>query len=64
MLRNKNIQYFDDNKEKYVGIKMDELVNIECLLASHNVIRSIQGINKLTTLRTLNLSFNFLSDLK
>jgi hypothetical protein len=41
MLRNKNIQAFDDNKDKYVGIKMEELVNIECLLASHNVIRSI-----------------------
>ena len=63
MLRNKNIQTFDDNKDKYVGIKMDELVNIECLLASHNVLRSIQGIVKLTTLITLNLSFNYLTEL-
>jgi Leucine-rich repeat (LRR) protein len=63
MLRNKDIQYFDDNKDKYIGIMMDELVNIECLLVSHNVLRSINGIQKLTTLLTLNLSFNYITEL-
>lgn len=37
---------------------MDELINIECIIASHNVIRSVAAISQLTSLRQLNLSFN------
>ena len=41
---------------------MDEMINIECVFASHNFIRSIAAISQLTTLRQLNLSFNQLTD--
>lgn len=62
MLRDKGIEYFDDVRGKD-GFKLEELFNIECLLASHNKIRDVFGVSQLTTLVELNLSFNELSDL-
>jgi len=62
MLRDKKIEIFDTNRENMEGFKMDELINIECIMASHNLIRNIQAISQLTTLRELNLSFNRISD--
>lgn len=57
-----NIEYFDDNKAD--RLKIDELINIEAILASHNVIRDLYGIGQLTTLKELNLSFNNISDIR
>jgi len=56
ILRDKEIEYFDDNKQD--RFKMEEMVNIEAVYASHNLIRDLYGIAQLTTLRELNLSFN------
>jgi internalin A len=42
---------------------MDDLVNLECLYASHNLIKDLFGISQLTTLRELNLSFNQIQDI-
>lgn len=62
MLRDKGIEYFDDVRGKD-GFRLEDLFNIECLLASHNRIRDVFGVSQLTTLVELNLSFNELSDL-
>ena len=61
ILRDKKISVFDDNKKD--GLVLNELANIECLLASHNLIKDITGVCKLVTLQELNLSFNFISDI-
>lgn len=37
---------------------MDDLMNLECLYASHNLIKDVYGVSKLTWLLELNLSFN------
>ena len=42
VLRDKKIEYFEDNKQD--GLKLDELVNIEAIFASHNLIKEIFGI--------------------
>jgi len=63
MLRDKNVEIFDDHRDTMNGFRLDELSNIECIMASHNVIRNIQGITQLTTLIELNLSFNQISDI-
>ena len=42
-MRDKKIEVFDDNKED--GLKLDELVNIECVFASHNLIKDLIGIS-------------------
>lgn len=60
-MREKNIEFFEDNKED--GLKLDHLVNIEALLASHNIIRDLFGVSQLTTLVELNLNFNQISDI-
>jgi len=62
MLRDKGIDEFDDTRGPE-GFKLIELFNLECLLASHNKIKDIFGIQQLTTLIELNLSFNEVSDL-
>jgi Leucine-rich repeat (LRR) protein len=41
----------------------EELLNLECLYASHNLIKDIFGICQLTTIRELNLSFNMIVDI-
>lgn len=57
-----NIEYFDDNKaDKF---KLEDLINIEAILASHNVIRDLYGIGQLTSLKELNLSYNNISDIR
>lgn len=43
---------------------MEQLVNIEAIFASHNLIKDLYGISQLTTLRELNLSFNRISDIR
>jgi phage-related protein len=43
MLRDKGIEYFDDIKGEG-GFKLEELCNIECLMASHNLIKDMYGI--------------------
>lgn len=57
-----NIEYFDDNKAD--RFKIEELTNIDTILASHNVIRDLYGIGQLTTLKELNLSYNNISDIR
>lgn len=42
---------------------MDEMVNLECLYASHNLIKDLYGVSKCTTLLELNLSFNQITDI-
>lgn len=63
MLRDKNIEVFDDNNHGDEKLKLIELCNIECVYASHNKIRDIRGICQLTTLVELNLSFNRIIDI-
>ena len=60
VLRDKKIEYFEDNKAD--GFKLESLVNIEAIFASHNMIKELFGISQLTTLVELNLSFNNISD--
>jgi len=62
MMRDKGIDEFDDTRGKE-GFKLIELFNIECLLASHNHIKDLFGVQQLVTLVELNLSFNEISDL-
>ena len=57
-----NIEYFDDNKAD--RLKIDELINIEAILASHNIIRDLYGIGQLSSLKELNLSYNNISDIR
>ena len=65
MLRDKNIAYFDDNIEdkdkKGNSFKIADMCNVECLMASHNLIKDMNGILQLTTLVELNLSYNMIS---
>jgi hypothetical protein len=42
ILRDKNIEIFDNNKDG--GFNLEELVNIECIMASHNKIKDVYGI--------------------
>jgi hypothetical protein len=42
-LRDKNIEEFDNNYAD--GFKMDDLVNIESIYASHNKIKDLLGIS-------------------
>lgn len=48
MLRDKNIVYFDDNIEdkdkKGNSFKIADMCNLECLMASHNMIKDMNGI--------------------
>ena len=48
MLRDKKISIFDDNPEDLDAdgnmFKLVELCNLECLMASHNVIKDLTGI--------------------
>ena len=64
MLREKNIEVFDrpphGSKEFFL---LEELSNLECLFASHNLIKDIYGISQISNLRELNLSFNLISDI-
>jgi Leucine-rich repeat (LRR) protein len=60
-MREKEIEWFEDNKED--GFDIEKLVNIEALLASHNLIKDLFGISQLTTLVELNLNFNQISDI-
>ena len=66
ILRDKRISYFDDNFEDIDKegnrLKLVDLCNIECLMASHNMISDLTGILQLTTLVELNLSYNLLPD--
>jgi len=64
ILRDKNIETFDQPYPGAKGFfKMEELDNIECIYASHNLIKDIFGICQLVTLRELNLSFNLIQDI-
>ena len=68
MLRDKHIDYFDDNLEDLDDegncFKLTFMCNLECLMASHNMIKDINGILQLTTLVELNLSYNMVTDVK
>lgn len=59
ILRECKIRKFDNTKE----LDLDELVNLECLYASHNLLNDLYGIAKLTTLIELNLNNNDVSDI-
>lgn len=65
MLRDKNIAIFDDNIEDIDKdgnrFKIQDLCNVECLMASHNLIKDISGVLQLTTLVELNLSYNMIA---
>ena len=65
MLRDKNISIFDDNiedkDEEGNSFKIRDMCNLECLMASHNVITDMNGILQLTRLVELNLSYNMIS---
>lgn len=61
MMRDKNIQFFDEPGRHVLSdlrFSMDDLMNLECLYASHNLIKDVYGVSKLTWLLELNLSFN------
>ena len=61
MLRDHNIEVFDDNRTQQFSL--DELCNVECLFLSHNLIKDLLGISQLTTLLELNLNFNNIQDI-
>lgn len=42
MLREKNLEIFDNNQKD--DLKLEDLVNIEAIYASHNLIKDIYGI--------------------
>ena len=64
MLRDKKIAIFDDNYDDAGSrLKLEELCNVECIFASHNLIKEVIGIGTLTTLVELNLSFNMIEDI-
>ena len=42
IIRDKKIEAFEDNKAD--GLKIEELVNIEALYASHNLLKDLYGI--------------------
>lgn len=58
VLRELNIQKFDSTKD----LDLDDMVNIECLYMSHNLLNDLYGVAKLTTLVELNLNNNDISD--
>ena len=63
-LRDKNIGLIDSDLKS--GLDLSELVNCECLFASHNMIRDLFGISNIGTglgLKELNLSFNQIADI-
>jgi Leucine-rich repeat (LRR) protein len=66
MLREQKITIFNDNLEDEDDdgrkFKMEDLCNLECLMASHNFLKDINGIVQLTTLVELNLSYNRISE--
>ena len=61
ILRDQGLQKFDDNRKD--GLKMDDLVNCECIYLSHNDIKHLDGIGTISTLMELNLSFNRIHDI-
>ena len=64
MLREKNIEHFEAPAQGSKGyFKYEDLCNLECLFASHNLINDIFGICQFTTIRELNLSFNMIVDI-
>jgi Leucine-rich repeat (LRR) protein len=63
ILRDQGLEIFDDTRGKD-GVLMQDLFNIECLILSKNRINDLLGINQLTSLVELNLSFNNISHLK
>ena len=44
IIRDKKIEAFEDNKAD--GLKIEELVNIEAIYASHNLLKDLYGIGK------------------
>lgn len=61
ILRDKNIEIFEEDQPASKNyFSFDELVNLECIFASHNLIKDIYGICRINTLRELNLSFNMI----
>jgi len=44
MLREKGIEVFDDNLIAEFAFKMEDLCNVECVYASHNFIKEIDGV--------------------
>uniref|UniRef100_A0A7S3KCS3 Uncharacterized protein n=1 Tax=Euplotes crassus TaxID=5936 RepID=A0A7S3KCS3_EUPCR len=44
-------------------MNFDDMVNIECLCLSHNLLKDITSIGTMTTLVELNLNFNLISDI-
>jgi hypothetical protein len=60
MVRDKNIESVDDNKKE--GLLLEDLCNIECFYASHNLINDCYGIGLLTSLVELNLNNNRIAD--
>ena len=42
-MRDMNIEYFEDNKAE--GFLLENLVNIESIFASHNMIKDLYGIS-------------------
>ncbi len=61
-MREKNIEVFDDNKQD--GLKLEDLVNLEAIYATHNLIKDVFPISQITTLVELNLSFNQIQDIQ
>lgn len=58
-LRDKNLVVIDSDIKN--GLDLNELVNCECLFASHNLLKDLFGISNIGTglgLKELNLSFN------
>ena len=47
LLRDKKISIFDDNYEETDGtrFKLEELCRVECIFASHNLIKDVMGIS-------------------
>lgn len=60
MLRDKNIEFVDDNPKQ--GLLIEELTNIECFYASQNLIKDLYGIGLMTSLLELNLNHNRILD--
>lgn len=64
ILRDKNIQIFDQPILGSKGyFKLDDLISLECIYASHNLINDIYGICQIGSLKELNLSFNMIKDI-
>jgi len=66
MLRDKNIEFFDEpsaQTPKILQFKMEDMMNLECVFASHNLIKDCFGVSKCTTLLEVNLSFNQITDI-